>query len=162
MTTHNDDPEAESRVRLGLFARELATTTPERRAELVAKVRGIAIPAALELLAEALLTHLDAEKTYVAVAEVLVALGPDVLPALESAVLQKQPEQRLLRLAPVFVALGRQLPEQKLVDLQITLGIAAGRARTVTGRAALEEAMWGLGDQSFGALPGLRTPVDVG
>src|SRR5436305_1065545 len=140
MTTCKDDPAAEAHERLTLFARQLVTATPECRADQVGKIRATAIPATLELLVETLLKLLDREKTHAGAAEVLVALGTGALSALESAVLKKQPEQRLVRLAPIFVAIGRQLPERKQVDLQMTLGIAAGLTRILKGRVALEGA----------------------
>lgn len=160
MTTRKNDPGAECRKKLARFAKELVTAAPVRRAELVARVQTTALPAVLASLAEQLVKRLGNEKEHAGAANVLVALGPGVLPTLESAVFKKQPEVLVVRLAPVFVALGRQLPERARVQLQLNLGIAVAFAQTTEGRAALEAAMVELRDdgsmkvEPSGAVPG--------
>jgi hypothetical protein len=126
------------------FVTELVRAPAEDRPLHVAGIMTIANPVTLRMLAEELVERLADDDSRAGATGTLVALGPAVLPALESAVLKKAPGRRLVRLAPIFVSIGRRLPEHKRVELQMTLGIAAGLARTLEGRAALDEAVWNL------------------
>ena len=147
MATRKNDLFAESRKNLARFAEALVNAPPVRRTDLIDTIRTLAIPATLRLLAEALIDLLRKKPTSAGTGEVLIALGTEVLPALELAVLKKPSEGLVLRLAPVIVTLGRQLPERERVALQMTVGIAAGRAPTLKARVALDEVMWELRDR---------------
>ena len=70
---------------------------------------------------------------------ILVALGPGALPTLESAVLAGPSERQVSHLAPVLVAIGRELPLKERAALRVRLLRAASRARTTKSRATLEE-----------------------
>jgi hypothetical protein len=146
MNKRETDPFAQCRAPLAALARKLAKAGPGRRAELVAKILPDARPKALELLAEAMVKLLGDGRHHAGAAASLVALGRGALTALESALLRRQPERRLLPLLPVVVALGRVLPEVDRAELCLAVGIAPAFASTPAGRAALFGVMWDLRD----------------
>ena len=149
MTTRKyDSEETVYRRQLAPLANALVRASPQRLRESTDAIRMTALPINLRILAELLVARLDYknQRVQAGAAEALVALGPVVLPTLKSAVLKKPSEVFLLRLAPVLVVLGRQLPEGERGALQVIAGIAAGQAPTLNSRVVMYKVMSELRD----------------
>jgi predicted Kef-type K+ transport protein len=143
------EEERECRRKLARLADTMVTAEKAHRQELVAHALRVALPESLRMLVELLvdrLAHRSATVQAGAMA-VLITFGPRIVPLLEAIVATDRCEARLLRLAVVAVALGRQLPAQERVSIQMTLEIVAAQAPTPESRVVLIAASNSLHDQ---------------
>jgi hypothetical protein len=153
MKTRKKDPEVECRKRLKPFVKALVQADAARRQQLVASVSATAMLGTIRILAEELIEQLDDDGSHAGAVETLVALGPPILPTLESALLAKPSERRLRHLAAVAATVGQMSPGKKRTDLQMTLLIAAGLAPTRESRFALDEAACQLREDTMAGAP---------
>jgi hypothetical protein len=146
-----NDPDAQSRELLEPLADRFVRATPERRRQAVADMLPYSAPEPMRLLAEILVKRLDSKnpKVCAGAAATLALLGPHVIQTIHWALVAKPTGRRLLHLAPVAAALGRNLSATERTKLQMMLFIAQGLAPTLESRAAVGAALGSLRDQQF-------------